>query len=73
MKGKLKSLGFGAMFSLISATAVALLAAAVLILYKLVSASGYTAVLAFAIAVVCLVSAIRIMYGIGACIKNVEK
>ncbi len=73
MKGKLKSLGFGAIFSIISAMGVALLTAAGLSLWQVANHSGYTAVLAFVIAVVCITGAIRIMYGIGACITNDKK
>lgn len=73
MKGMLKSLGLGAVFSIVSALGVGLLTAAVLCLWKVANASGYMAVLSFIVAVLCIMGAGRVMYGIGACFENVKK
>lgn len=73
MKKYVKSLGMGAVFSIVSALGVGLLTAAVLCLWKVANASGYMAVLSFIIAVLCIMGAGRVMYGIGVCFENVKK
>ena len=70
MKRKLKILGVGAIISIVSAAGVGFLTAAIMILWNLSQLSGYTAVLAFLIAIVSVVGAIRVIFGIGVCINN---
>ena len=67
MKGKLKSVGLGAVFSIVASLGMGLIIAAVLCLWKVSQASGYFAVISFIIAVLCILGAGRILYGIGAC------